>query len=249
MLNEIPINDFIRLFQSAFLGKLIGGLVHNLNGPLQNLGLDMEMAKHFLKGKSSFDNETANEIHGRLKRMEEEYERIDQLIKSAALKAAPDGLYNNQLMNLNEYMKEELSFLQSNLYFKHNVHTEQVYQENPPLIRVLSIHSLMALSWFLQFIIEEIEREGIKGLALRTAFHDSKVKILLSIEEGVLSERCMNMLTQEEFTSDDLQDEFRAWEIMYILMVFKEEGVLLECNMQPLGLEIIITLPVQHEET
>ena len=73
MLNEIPINDFIRLFQLAFLGKLIGGLVHNLNGPLQNLGLDMEMAKHFLKGKSSFDNETLIEFHTRLKRMEEEY--------------------------------------------------------------------------------------------------------------------------------------------------------------------------------
>ena len=249
MLNEIPINDFIRLFQLAFLGKLIGGLVHNLNGPLQNLGLDMEMAKHFLKGKSSFDTETIDEFHARLKRMEEEYERIDQLIKSASLKAAPDGLYNNQLMNLNEYLQEELLFLQSNLYFKHNVHTEQVYQENPPLIRVLSIHSLMALSWFLQFIIEEIEHEEIKGFALRTDFQDSKVKILLSTEERGLSERCINMLTQEGFPSDDLRDEFGAWEIMCILMVFKEEDVLVECNMQTPCPEIIITIPVQNEET
>ena len=91
----------------ASLGKLIAGLLNNINGPLQNLGLDIEMANYSLKDGSKLDNEKAQNISSRLKRMEEEFERIDRLIKASSLKTSQDEDYNNKLMNLNDYLQQE----------------------------------------------------------------------------------------------------------------------------------------------
>ena len=83
MLVEIPLNDLTKIYKLATLGKVIGGLIHNLNGPLQNLGLDIEMTNHLLNNKLPLDNDGINNILNRLKRMGEEFEKIDQLIKAS----------------------------------------------------------------------------------------------------------------------------------------------------------------------
>ena len=133
MLIELSMNDLIRLYKLASLGKLIGGLVHNLNGPLQNLALDIEMTNQSIEGNHQLDNETLNNLRLRLKRMEEEFERIDNLIKISSMKSRPEEIYH-KFLNLNDFLQQELWFLNANLYFKHNVRTELKFQDNPPLI-------------------------------------------------------------------------------------------------------------------
>ena len=246
---ELSIDEFIRLFKLAFLGKLIGGLIHNINGPLQNLGLDLEMARYSLREENDNDNEALKDFLTRLKRMEEEFERIDHLIKTSSIKAGQEVDYSNKHMDINEYLSQELSFLHSNLYFKHNVHTEQIYQDNPPLIGTLSTHSQMALSWFLQAVIEEIEREGIGDMTMKTAFNDSHVKIDIITREGNLSEGFLEALRGGEGSpSGDLKAKAKNMEIPLILLVFIEEGVLLDTDDESAGSRVTITIPLRRLE-
>jgi hypothetical protein len=72
---RLSLDDLKKLYKLASIGKLVGGLIHNLNGPLQNLGLDIEMAGLFLKDKSKWDQNSIQILITRLKRMEEDMTR------------------------------------------------------------------------------------------------------------------------------------------------------------------------------
>ena len=80
---------------------MIGGLIHNINGPMQNLGLDIDMSSHFIRNTSNRDDDPLKDIQVRLQRMEEEFTRIDQLIKEIAVRADVNNEYFNYL-NLND---------------------------------------------------------------------------------------------------------------------------------------------------
>jgi hypothetical protein len=244
---ELPVNEFIRLFQLAYLGKLIGGLVHNLNGPMQNLGLDIEMANYSLKDESVAEKEKVEGIRTRLKRMEDEYEKIDRLIKSCSTKAVQNEDYFQPPPNFDEFIERELQFLQSNLYFKHNVRTEQVFQENPLSTRHFSIHSLLALSWFFQIIIEEIESEEVKGLTLKSAVHNGFQEMTTITREGSLSEKFMISLNKASSFYEGQEEDYNI-EIMLILMMFEKEGIHIESRAESSGSEIKISLPIRNSE-
>ncbi len=245
---ELSNTEYIRLFRLAFLGRLISGLVHNLNGPLQNLGLDMDMARYSLKDDPDPNGEIIKNIRNRLKRMEEEFDRIDRLIKTSSMKAGRDGDHGNPPMDFNDHLQQELLFLQTNLYFKHNVHTEQFYQDNSPFIHDLSRHSLIALSWFLQLIIEEMENEGIKDLTLKTAFDDSFIKLTIITRHGILPDKFTGLLHQGGPPSDGLKTGDKNVEMMLILFLFREAGILVEAMNETSGSRITIRFPIHHHE-
>ena len=69
---EFSMNDLIRLFKMASLGKAVGGLIHNINGPLQNIGLDLEMSQYMLRKEADDNGGTESSIMVRLKRIEDE---------------------------------------------------------------------------------------------------------------------------------------------------------------------------------
>ncbi|MBN1625124.1 MAG: hypothetical protein JW944_01255 [Deltaproteobacteria bacterium] len=246
---ELSRKEIIRLFKLASLGKLIGGLVHNLNGPLQNLGLDMELAGYALKDSPDLDNEGVKNIRARLKRMEEEFEQIDRLIKTASVKAGQnedDG--SNNRIDINDYLQQELWFLQTDLYFKHNVQKELTFQDNPPLNFNPTRDSLIALSWFLQSLIEELEGEGVKGLTLKTVFEDLSLMIIINTKEGNPSERFMKLLKQDLSSSERIRDEDSDMGIFLALLIFDAEGIAIEADLEPSGSRITITFPIPDKE-
>ena len=234
-----------RLFRLASFGKIIGGLIHNLNGPLQNLGLDIEMANHSLQDDSRVDSEMIKNIRGRLKRMEEEFERIDRLIKTYSIKASSEEDFDNRLINMNDYLKQELCFLETNLYFKHNVDKKIEVQDHPPPASHLPGESLTALNCFLQAFVEELEREKIKGLVLETLFTDQFFKILITPEGNNLSETFLEQLNLDASPENQpLQDDMNIG-ILLVMMIFKEEGISVRRERSPSGsAKIIITFPL-----
>ena len=242
---ELSRQYLTRLFRLASFGKIIGGLIHNLNGPLQNLGLDIEMANHSLQDNSCADNETIKNILGRLKRMEEEFERIDRLIKTYSIKAGSEDDFDNRLINMNDYLQQELCFLETNLYFKHNVDKKLEFQNNPPPASHLPGDSLTALNWFLRSLIEELEKTKIRGLTLETLFTDQFFIISITPEGNKLSETFLEQLIFDTSPENQpLQDDMDLG-ILLFMMIFKEEGISVRKEVNQSGsTKIIITFPI-----
>ena len=146
---DIPIEGITKLLRLASLGKLIEGLIHNINGPMQNLGLDIEMTQYQLSGNIKNDNDLIDNMQSRMKRIEQEFNRLELMIKTASIRSEFNMEYYN-LMDLNDFIEHELKFLEANLYFKHNVRTELILQKDPPLLGNLPNNFPLALGWLLQ---------------------------------------------------------------------------------------------------
>jgi phosphoglycerate-specific signal transduction histidine kinase len=247
---KLSIDDLIKLYKLASIGKLVGGLIHNINGPMQNLGLDIEMAFYSLKDESKWDQSTVKTIISRLKRMEEEHDKINSLIRATSARAEdkydPD---NSSVSNINEFIKQELSYLHTNLYFKHNVQKEIINADDPPLISSLARGSLVALGWFLQSLVEELESQKIGGLTVKIISDNSKLKILFSTKGGRLSQVFIRQLKYAVSSKDSVKPEGMEMGIFLALSIFKYEGVSLECNVESSSSDLEIDFPnLQHQE-
>lgn len=241
---ELSMNDFIRLYKLASIGKLVGGLIHNLNGPMQNLGLDIEMAYFSLKDVSEWDSKTTQSIISRLKRMEEEHERINSLIRTTAAKTGDDSDLDNSLLNIYEYLKQELIYLHTNLYFKHNVKTEIITANDPPLTSSLTRNSIRALGWFLQSIVEELEKQKINGLTLKIISDNATLKIMVLIQGGKLSEDFTGQIKDAILSSDTLKSDSSDLGIFLALTIFKSNGVTLELDSDSPYSNLIMNFPL-----
>ena len=242
MLAEIPLDNLIILYRMASLGKLINGLVHNLNGPLQALSMDLEMAEYSLINKREMDDNLAKNTGTRLKRMEEELENIKNLIKTTSIKANLDDDYQEQI-TLSRFLQQELSFLKANLYFKHNVHTELQLEDDLPLTGNLPEGVPLALSLFVQILIEEMERQKIKNLALKACSGDSGLEITFTTGGKNLSEEFIKLLSLKIPSSQPLRIETNNMATILILALFKLGGASVATHIEPSRSSINIKIP------
>jgi len=227
---KLELDDLIKLYKLASIGKLVGGLVHNLNGPLQNLGLDIEIAYYSLKDESKWDQNMAQDIMSRLKRMEEEHEKINMLIKETSERTQDNAdSFNNPFLNINDFLKQQFTYLHTNLYFKHNVEKE-IIEENYPLSSSsnIAMDSLMALGWFIQSLVEELERQRIDGLTVKIINDNSNLKIFFSTKGNRLSEGFIEQLKGDIKSSDISKSDSMDIGVFIVLLIFKSNGITFE---------------------
>ncbi len=243
MLVELSLDDLLGLLKLSSVGKLMGGLVHNLNGPLQNLGMDMELMNYSLIGGGTLSDDQVDAVSTRLKRMKAEFERINYIIKNAAMRVSLSENYN-KFINVNEFLKRELSFFEANLYFKHNVHTELQLHSELPTLKNPPKDLELALSWFMQAIIEELERQHIKRLILKTSVSHSGVEIMINTGGENLSERFMELINLEIPASEPLKIVDHNVGVILVVAILKSAGISVTRQVESSGVHVILTIPI-----
>jgi hypothetical protein len=221
------------------------GLVHNINGPLQNLGMDMELMNLLLLGEGTLADNHVEDMSMRLKRMEAELERIKNIIKTLSVNAGR-GEEHKKFLNVNDLLKRELSVFEANLYFKHNVHTEIQLQDDLPLLRDTPKDLELALSLFMQIIIEELESQQIKRLGLKTSFSHSGAEIMINTERENLSEHFMDLLNLAIPTSEPLKIVDHDVGMILVVALLKSAGVSVTGQAESSGSHIILTIPINN---
>jgi len=241
---RLSLDDLKKLYKLASIGKLVGGLIHNLNGPLQNLGLDIEMAGLFLKDKSKWDQNSIQILITRLKRMEEEHDKINALIR-ATLERTEARYTGDDIehASIHGFIQEELAYLDANLYFKHNVQKEVIDINGSHSLSTLPKDSLAALGWFLQCLVEELERQKVSGLTIKILSHNSKQKILFSVQGGALSEDFTRQLKNTLPSGDTLKSNDMDMGIFLVLLIFNANGIMFEFNTEASSSHLSINFP------
>ena len=239
---KVSLNDLTGLFKLASLGKITGGLIHNINGPLQNIGLDVEMSQYMLR-KEGDTNGNSN-LMVRLKRIEEELERLNNMIKTASNKItqAEDNLHD-----FREYINQELSFLHTNLYFKHNVESSLELVEQSPLISHLPERSMTAFGWLLQKAVEELEENKLNSLCIKTENEAGRFKVLIGEKISGITGSIKNIQEKTDFDSGDLSADNGEADLMVILKIFNTEKVVTETAPSP-PYSFSVTFPLLKQE-
>ena len=243
---EISFKDMMEIYEFASQGKLIEGLVHNLNGQLQNINMEVEMMMHHsVKAARKSQDNLSNKFNSGLKKVDELITYINNDIKTFIINA---GVYDESsgYISLNEFIRSELQSLKVNLYFKHNVHQELQLKETSPLIRNLPKRFCQAFRWFLQAFAEELERTKIQQIRVKTYDGPSGINIILSSEKISLSKKFLKLLKTDIPSSRPLTTDKNTVGILLSLAIFKSEGGAVTCSDESSGSNITFVIPVPY---
>jgi hypothetical protein len=241
---ELSMAQTIGLLRLASLGKMIGGLIHNINGPMQNLGLEIDMSSYFINNASKQDEIPIDDIQKRLHRMGEEFNKINLLIKNIAVRADINHEYF-ALLNFNDFLEKELEFYHANLYFKHNVEVNLELQDNPPMVGDLPKNSVLALGWLILFIIEELENQQGKNLEIKTEKKDNTLDMIIRTDKIRIPEDFLNRIAGEPAEDGIPLQEGQNIVLNIVAMIFGTSGISLKDNPPASNsTEITLTIPV-----
>jgi len=183
---EIPLQAFLELNRQASVGRLFHGLVHNLNGPLQNFGMDMDMIRYSLDKDDESTGAFFDDLRLRLARMEEEFEKINRIIQNTAGRSSLDE--ESAYLGLGDFLEQEIEFLNANLYFKHHVRSELSFDGALPRLDKLKPGTASGISGFLQVVVEEMERQDMVLLRVEARGDGPGAEVRLFMESGPSSE-------------------------------------------------------------
>jgi hypothetical protein len=238
---EMPLERFLEIYRLVALGKLIQGLVHNLNGPLQNLGMDMEMMEHTLRSEKRLPKEYSEGFLGRLQRMEAEFDQISRLIKSSSMRIDMEGDFLPH-GNLKGLLEEEISFLNCNLYFKHNVRKEIHLSEDFTHVDGLSHDLQYALCWFIQAVVEGMDSGNGRVLHLSARKAPSALEISLCIDGEMVGRYYKDGLQGDLPAEGSLKVEDGIG-MAFPLSFLRLHGVSSVCRREPQRVEFTLTIP------
>lgn len=162
--------EYFRIHKMAMVGKLASGLAHNLNTPVSIIQGNAELLE--LKYPES------REIQMILKQTA----RLSREIHLLGLRGNKDLSTSEEEIDLNELIRNEMDFLNANLYFKHYVKCQQDLDMELP-------HIFGLYSDFSQVLSEIIENgiDAMYGLEKRVLIVRTRGKnerVLLSIRDS-----------------------------------------------------------------
>jgi hypothetical protein len=233
----------IHLQHLAAVGKLVHGLIHNLSGPLQNIGMDIELMEMTLPNERRGREEIVEDIIQRLKRISEEVDQMAHFIKNTSMRTGTRDEAQD-LMGVNHFLEQELVFIESNLYFKHQVQADLTTEGELPRVCDLPRGSAQALGWFIQAIAEAMEMAGTKSLSLEVQMRTPILHIIIFSDGSPLASSFTAQLNLNRDIADILGADGLGAGEKVTLAALKNCGASLLHEETPSGSRVTLTLPI-----
>jgi signal transduction histidine kinase len=163
---------FIDRHRAATLGSLLRGIIHNLNGSLQVLSMQMELLQRMLP-------QGEDKVQGQMGKCLGQIDRFKGMLELLIRRGIHDEQQSPQSLLLNDILEEELSFLHHNLFFKHQVKVFKDLAPSLPLLKGSYMDFSQALSNVIQNSLEAMENSRRKELILRTRVQGKQVQVTI----------------------------------------------------------------------
>ncbi len=190
--------EYFRIHKMAMVGKLAAGLAHNLNTPVSIIQGNAELLE--LKYPES------REIQMILKQTA----RLGREIHLLGIRGNKDLSTSEEEIDLNELIRNEMDFLNANLYFKHYVKCQQDLDMELP-------HIFGLYSDFSQVLAEIIENGidamfGLENrlLIVKTRGKDEMVHLSISDSGKGIDKNSLSYLFNPFYTTKTSPDEITS---------------------------------------
>ena len=192
------ISAFIERYRYSELGELVKGIIHNLNGSLQILSMQMELLERMLVREGE---KIPPAIPKQMSQCLEQLEKFNGLIKVLIEKGVHDELDTPQLIQLNDLLEGELSLLHHNLFFKHQIKVQKNLAPDLPYLQGYYVDFSQGLLNLIHNAVEAMEESSLKKLTLVTGKKGDQVQIVIKDTGCGISQKIRDHLFQPFFTS------------------------------------------------
>lgn len=167
---------FLDRYRYSTLGSFVRGIIHNLNGSLQILSMQMELLQGALLKEGDKINSSLNV---KMAQCQDQLDKLKATVEVLMQKGIHDENETSQPIYLNDLLDEELSLWHHNLFFKHHI---KVMKSFSPQLHPLQGHYLdfsQGLSNLLQNAVEAMEETPTKELFVATSSRDDRVQVMI----------------------------------------------------------------------
>lgn len=180
-MEEILFHQVEKAFQAlvdqsreASLGSLANGIIHNFNGMLQILSMKLELLQSALRKENLSPSSSAwaktEECFAQLEKLQRMIEVLSARVSSA------DGEQPTSVQ-LNKLLEEELSFLNHDLFFKHQVQLETSFSSSLPSLQGNPFDFRLGLGNLIRNGIEAMKESRLKELSVETESRDRQLRV------------------------------------------------------------------------
>lgn len=158
------------------IGSLMGGVVHNLNGAVQILSMQMEMVQRTMAGKDARSQFSVKE------KMDQCMAQVDKLKSMLEVLRPRENCEEEgpQKINLNEVIEREIGLFHHLLFFKHQVKVKKNLTTRLPSVRGNEVDFSEGLSNIIENAIEAMERTPRKNLTLTTRAGNDHIQVVIT---------------------------------------------------------------------
>jgi signal transduction histidine kinase len=137
--------ELVRYYRHSAVGRRCGGIIHNMNTPLQVISFQLELLQQKsheeaallakLKNLSVPELMALHEYrHQKLEQLYQEVDRLRAMIHRIALQGVHEGQEEHCYLDLNQIFQDELELYLANPFFKHRVEKEFTFAQGLPPI-------------------------------------------------------------------------------------------------------------------
>ena len=191
---DILLRELLNQKKFSYMGRLIQGIGHNINSPLASI---MGRAQLFTEREereradllAKKDTMPPEEFERQMKLYEknlrdlnsisESTTRLALIVKNMTYKGQQEQNQAIQYINLNDLLKEEFSFLEADMFFKHEVIKHYEFAQSLPHIKGVYSDFSQGLMAFVQNALEAMRSTEKKELTIRTGYNGQSISITI----------------------------------------------------------------------
>lgn len=220
-LMERSLRELIHYYRHSSAGRRVGGIVHQMNGPLQVLSMQMEMleykAQEELRHLQECPPPLAEKLgklldyrQGKIRQFRQELEKLQALTRLLLQQGAHEDHQDRIMMDLNQVYREELDLYLAHPFFKHQVTRRFHFQEGLPLIQGHYLDFSQSFRNLVDNALEAMEAAPRRELTVETSLQDG-FRIVSIGDTGVgIEPEVLPRIFEPFFTTKDAPEQPRA---------------------------------------
>ncbi len=169
------ISAFMDLCRDSTLGVLIKGIIHNLNGTLQILSMQVEMLQRMLIQ----EEDDIPAIQAKAAQCMEQIDQMKKLVDVLIQKGIHEEEEALREIDLNQLLEEELAVLKHNLFFKHQIRLKKELGSSLPPLKGYWVDFSRGILNLIQNAIEAMEGSSRKDLTIVTKNQGKQIQVMI----------------------------------------------------------------------
>lgn len=157
------------------MGSLMGGVVHNLNGSIQILSMQMEMIQRTMARK---DGKSHSSIQEKMDQCMAQIDKLKSMLEVLHLRERDEE--GSRRINLNEVIEREIGLFHHHLFFKHHVKVKKNFSGRLPSLQGHEVDFSEGLSSLIENAVEAMEETPRKELTLTTRAGNGHIQVVIT---------------------------------------------------------------------
>lgn len=188
----------------AFIGTCVKGVAHNINTPLSAIMgraemLQMRLNKIKAAGRATVSVEDIEKCIKDTTLIIENSTKVSDIVKNAMKKSISAESLKPQPIRIDTLMKDELAFLQADMFYKHSVEKVVNIQELVPPIQGVYVHFSNSFLEIIDNSLHALQDAAVKKLtvtvnsdtqSIHIVFHDTGCGIDAGAKERICALLC-----------------------------------------------------------